>query len=127
MSHICQSAVLMKNNLTQQKGLNTIFSLLMMTKIDSYMESKSWMLLFPNTSIRSYLENKLLKPLSPIQKNYPEISTNNGPSSYTTANVKESTGYQAMPQSTLFLKKHRVLLLNAALYEKVDLALILLM
>ena len=37
--HICYSAVLMVNYTTQQKGLNIIFSLFVVTKINSYMKN----------------------------------------------------------------------------------------
>ena len=92
MSYISQSAVLLKNNSTQQKGLNTIFTLFIMTKIDSYMENKPWMLLSPVTTIDSYSENKFLMHLPPIDKNYPKIITNNHPSNNNMADVKEGTG-----------------------------------
>ena len=73
MSHIHEFPVLMENNLTQRKGPNVIFSLLIMIKIDSYLENKSWMLLSLMTTIGSYFENKLFVPLSPIKRNYPKI------------------------------------------------------
>ena len=77
-----------------------------MTKIDSYLQNKSWMLLSPMTTIGSYSNNKLLMPLSLIHKNYPKIIINNGPNSGTSADVEESTVYKAMLQSTLVLIKH---------------------
>ena len=72
MSHIHESAVLMENNLTQRKGLDVIFSLLVMTKIDSYLKNKLGMLLSPMNKIGSYSKNKLFMPLSPICRNYPQ-------------------------------------------------------
>ena len=77
-----------------------------MTKIDSYLQNKSWMLLSPVTTIGSYSNNKLLMPLSAIYRNYPKIIMNNGLNSATPADVEESTIYKAMPQSTLALIKH---------------------
>ena len=77
-----------------------------MTKIDSYLQNKSWMLLSPMTTIGSYSSNKLLMPLSPIHRNYPKIIVNNGPNGATSADVEESTVYKAMLQSTLVFIKH---------------------
>ena len=77
-----------------------------MTKIDSYLQNKSWMLLSPMTTIGSYSNNKLLMSLSPIHRNYPKIIINNGPKSATSADVEESTVYKAMLQTTLVLIKH---------------------
>ena len=105
MSDIHESAILIKN-LTQRKGHNTIFSLFIMTKIDSYLQNKSWMLLSPMTTFGSYSNNKLLMPLSPIHRNYPKIIINNSPNSATGVDVEESTVYKAMVQSTLVLIKH---------------------
>ena len=86
---------------------DTIFCLFIMTKINSYLQNKSWMLLSPMTSIGSYSNNKLLMPLSPFHRNYPNIIINNGPNSATSVDVEESTVYKAMPQSTLAFIKHK--------------------
>ena len=51
MSHFSESAVLMENNLTLRKGVDITFSLFIMTKIELYLENKSWMLLSPMTAI----------------------------------------------------------------------------
>ena len=96
----------MENNSTQRKGHETIFSLFIMTKIDSYLENKSWMLLSPMTTIGLYSENKLLMPLSAIRRNYLKIIINNGPDSGSAADVRQSTSYKAKLQSTLALIKH---------------------
>ena len=77
-----------------------------MTKIDSYQQNKSWMLLSPITTIGWYPDNKLLMPLSPIDRNYPKIIIIDRPSSTTPADVEESTVYKAMLQSMLALIKH---------------------
>ena len=77
-----------------------------MTKIDSYLQNKSWMLVSPMTTMGSYSNNKLLMPLSQIHRNYPKIIINNGPNSATSADVEDSTVYKAMLKSTLVLIKH---------------------
>ena len=77
-----------------------------MTKIDSYLQNKSWMLLSPMTTMGSYSNKKLLMPLSPIHRNYPKVIINNGPNIATSADVEESIVYKAMLQSTLVLIKH---------------------
>ena len=41
MSHFSESAVLMENNLTPQKGVNITSGLFIMTKIELYLENKS--------------------------------------------------------------------------------------
>ena len=41
MSHFSESAVLMENNLTLQKGVDITFRLFIMTKIELYLEDKS--------------------------------------------------------------------------------------
>ena len=51
-------------------------------------------------------EKKLCMLLSPIHRNYLKIIINNGSSSDTTADAKESTDYQVMLQYTLALVKH---------------------
>ena len=67
----------MENSLTQSKELDITFSLFIVTKIELYLENKSWMLLSPGTT-----ENKLFMPLSPIRRNYPQIIINNLPKFY---------------------------------------------
>ena len=106
MSHIFESAVLMKNNETQRKGLDTIFSIFIMTKIDLFLQNKSWMLLSPLTTNGSYSDKKYLMLLFPFHRNYSKIIINNGHSSTTPADAEESTVYKAMLQATLALMKN---------------------
>ena len=68
MSHIGGFSVLTENNLTQRKGHDNIFSLFNMTKIDSYLQNQSWLLLFRMPTIGSYSENRILMPLYPIRR-----------------------------------------------------------
>ena len=60
------------NNLTQPKGVDITFSLFIMNKMELYLENKLWILLSTMAPVGSYSENKLLKPLSPIRRNYPK-------------------------------------------------------
>ena len=64
-------------------------------------------LLSPMTTIGLYSENKLFKPLSPNQRNYPKIITNNDPR-VVMRQIKESIVYKAMLQCTSALTKHQV-------------------
>ena len=81
-----------------------------------------------SNGIDSYLKNKFFMPLSPNWRNYPKIIKKKRPR-FLLRQIKESIGYKAILQYTLTLIKalRTVRLLNAALYEGVDIALILLM
>ena len=72
----------MENNLTQLKGVDITFSLFIMNKMELYLENNSRILLSPMTTVGSYSENKLFRPLSPIRRNYPKIIINNSPEFY---------------------------------------------
>ena len=93
-----------------------------MTKIELYLENKSWMLLSPMTTMGSYSENKLFVPLSPIRKNYPKIIINNGPEFYC-GRLKKALVTKPCC-SILYISFDKALstvrLSNAALYKCVD-------
>ena len=110
MSHFTESAIPVENNLTQRKGVDITFSLFIMTTIELYLKNKSWLLLSPMNTTGSYSENKLFMPLSPIWRNYPKIIIYNGPEFF--------GGRLKKALSTIRL-------LNAALYECVDIEIVI--
>ena len=111
----------MENNLTQPKEVDITFSLVIMSKMELYQENNSLILLSPMTTVGSYSENKLFKPLSPVRRNYPKIIINNSLKFYYGRLKKELVGTK-LCSSTISLDKalSTVRLLNAALYECVD-------
>ena len=119
MSHFNEFAVLMKNNLTLRKGVDIIFSLFIMTKIELCLKNKLWILLSPMTTTGSYSENKLFMPLSPIRRNYPKIIINNGPEFYCDRLKK------ALVTKPCCSSRPTVRLPNAGLYEFVDIEIVI--
>ena len=110
----------MENNLTQPKGVDLTFSLFIMNKMESYLENNSWILLSPVTAVGSYSENKLFKPLSPIRRNYPKITINNSPVIYYGRLRKHWLQSHAAVSISFDKALSTVRLLNADLYECVD-------
>ena len=115
----------MENNLTQPKGVDITFSLFIMNKMEVYLENNSWILLSPMTTVGSYLKNKLFKPLSPIPRNYPKIIINNSPEFYHGRLKKALFTQPCCSIHQLCEALNTLRLLNAALYECVDIEIVI--
>ena len=115
----------MKNNLTQPKGVDITFSLFIMNKMELYLKNNSWILLSTMTTVGSYSENKLFKPLSPIQRNYPKIIINSSPEFYYGRLKKALVTNHAAVSISFNKALSKVRLLNAALYECVDIEILI--
>ena len=96
----------MGNNLIQPKGIDTIFSLFIIAKIDSYLENNIMDAAFFYDYNRLVLRKQFINALSSIRRNYPKIIINNVSGCATEPDVKETIGYKAMLLSKLALTKH---------------------
>ena len=115
----------MENNQTQPKGVDITFSLFITNKMELYQENNSWIQLSRMTTVGLYLENKLFRPLSPIWKNYPKIIINNSPKFYY-GRLKKALVTNHAAVFIIFDKAlSMVHLLNATLYECVDLEIVI--
>ena len=115
----------MENNLTPLKGVDITFGLFIVNKMELYLENNSWILLSPMTTINSYSENKLFKPLSPIRRNYPKIIINNSLEFYYGRWRKHWLQSHAAVSISFDKALSMVRLLNAALYKCVDVEIVI--
>ena len=116
----------MENNLAQSKEVDITFSLFIMNKMELYLENNSWILLSPITTVGSYSKNKLIiQATFSNSEKLPKIIINNSPEFYYGRLKKHWLQSDAAVSISFDNALSTARLLNAALYECVDIEIVI--